>query len=130
MIFHDASASPYFRVQAVWLVADPLRSAVQEAPADLRTSHSFQFFTPSSSHPSISALGQMTSPLIKQSHLPFQTLDLPSLLILDLLRLEHQPCPIADLVGEEGECERFEEGAAVRFVEIGVRVCWLRVWGS
>ena len=69
-------------------------------------------------------------PLIEQFHLLLQTLDLPALLILDLLRLKHQPCPIANLVGEEGECERFEEGPAMRFVEIGMGVWWLRVLGS
>ena len=99
---------------------------MQEAPVDLRTSHSFPFPVPSSRYPSISALGQMTSPpLIEQSHLLLQILDLPTLLILDLLCLEDQPCPVADLVGEEGERERFEEGAAVRFVEISVWVWWL-----
>lgn len=127
MTYHDALASPSFQVPAILFVADPLRSAMQEAPVDLRTSHSFPFPIPSPRHPSISGLGQMTSPpLIEQPHLLLQTLDLPTLLVLYLLCLEDQPCPVADLVGEEGERERLEEGAAVRFVEICVWVWWLR----
>ena len=82
-----------------------------------------------------SALGQMAPPpLVQQPHLPFQALDLAARLVLGLLRLEHQPRVVADLVAEEGERERFEECAAVRLVEgrVGAWLagCWCRCrWG-
>lgn len=61
--------------------------------------------------------GQMTiRPLLEQSNLPLESLDLAILLILNLLRLQGEPGPVDNLVGQKREGEAFEESAAVGLI--------------
>lgn len=67
------------------------------------------------------------SPLLQQPHFSLQVPDFAILLIFNLLCLQRQPGPLQDLIGQEGEGEAFEEGAAMSLVVGSVGTGLVRV---